>query len=189
MTKKEALEAVLLSMPDEVAAKLRGVVVPDWTDVSPPLTVDDAIIEQGRLAAMLNYIFSLCDGLPIFEIPMRIGQLNPSLIAVAAASLTTPQSASTAEFTVNSPESEAVLEPGTIDFTVTTAEIVEGSIVQVYITGADDFENLFELADLGDGVFSESDDLWTEGAYTVLFSLKQGENFGSLSVNFTIEES
>jgi len=86
MNSKDALKEKLSQLPTGFEDVL-GAVLPSVSEVAMPSTEEDAVKVQGRLAAYLLAVFDRLAGLPILEVPLRIGQFVPAQHVLAAVGL------------------------------------------------------------------------------------------------------
>lgn len=86
MEHKELLKAALNDLPVVMQPFLTKT-MPTLGEIQRPGSVEDALMECGYLAKILTELCNRFAGLPVLEVPLRIGQLNPSMQVMAAAGL------------------------------------------------------------------------------------------------------
>ena len=84
---KDILKQALNELPAGFAELLETAVMPTAEEITTPASVEEALMACGKTARYLNAIFASMAGLPLLQVPLRIGQLNPSTQIMAAAGL------------------------------------------------------------------------------------------------------
>ena len=84
---KDILKQALNELPAGFAELLETAIIPAATEITSPASVEDALIACGKTAKYINKILENLGGLPLLQVPLRVGQLNPSTQIMAVAGL------------------------------------------------------------------------------------------------------
>lgn len=84
---KDILKQALNELPVGFAELLETAIIPAATEITSPASVEDALIACGKTAKYINKILENLGGLPLLQVPLRVGQLNPSTQILAVAGL------------------------------------------------------------------------------------------------------
>ena len=84
---KDILKQALNELPVGFAELLETAIIPAASEITSPASVEDALIACGKTAKYINKILENLGGLPLLQVPLRVGQLNPSTQILAVAGL------------------------------------------------------------------------------------------------------
>ena len=163
----------LRNTPDGIAG-FTTTVIPTLTEIATPTTVDEAIIVQGVLAANLNLILKMFEGLTPVELLLRIGQHSNVAEALLLSGLEylaeTEGDNAAHDFTVTEPVAGTTYAQGDVRIIVTAKN---GTLAMVAVTVSDDYQTSVDIALTAD----------EEGA--TFYGYARCEEIGAYAFDFT----
>lgn len=139
---KDILKQALNELPAGFAELLETAIIPAASEITAPASVEDALIACGKTAKYINAILAKLGGLPLLQVPLRVGQLNPStqILAVAGLEFVNAQSS---EVHIVAPVTNGKYYGVFLDWQV-SASVTEGNEIVSFIGRLDGEE--FSLA-------------------------------------------